>query len=212
VTSLAFARALLARWDRRVVATQPIARVFLRRPDPGRAPMEAAVETLSLRRDVHVDLRPQISLTLVRGGGVTVYATHVGGDRVSVPQLEKLVLRTSSAVRAERLLERLVSRGERVEVIHRPPPAALGRTGAPHRKDTARPELLVRRAADAVADDGAHRQAPRLRGSGSDVLTAASARSIPPAEPTVDVSRVTDQVLAAIDGRLIAQGERLGRS
>src|SRR5436305_7720736 len=71
-----------------------------------------------LHRSVNVDLRPAISLTVVRPAAETtrVERSEAGSERVD---LSRLVIRNTSALHAERTLERALSRSRRVELLAR---------------------------------------------------------------------------------------------
>lgn len=207
--ALAFARAVLARWDLRVVSTRPLGVVFLQRPARQR---RQAPAVFSLRRDVHLHLRPQISLALVRSVRAAASETHYhrSGDRMTL--LTPLVLRASAAVEAQRLVERLLVRGTSSEVSTG---SVEGRSEPLRRAPilTQPPQLTVLRS-DRATGDERREDRRELPGAVERSLAAAELRTPAHAavEPGVDVGRLTDQVVAAIDRRLVAQAERLGRS
>jgi hypothetical protein len=207
VRLLAFARSLLARWDRRVATPRPLGLVFRQSPSAPRRARAASARLLQthVRRDVHVDLQPRIELTVVRptAGAHTRTVRETASAGATLERLEavhELVLRNTSVLAAERLLERALTRSRRVEVLVRPGPAgrlpAAEPSGVP-------PALVVQRAAAPERSERAetHREPwpfeePRPR---------------PPAPADVDVGHLTDRVVAAIDHRLTAHAERLGR-
>jgi hypothetical protein len=209
VRALAFARAVLARWDRRVVSPLPLGVVFLRRP--ARQRRQASPAVFSLRRDVHLHLRPQISVALVRRVQAASEAYHRSRDRTSI--LAPLVLRTSTAVEAQRLVERLLVRGTRIEVSTGSVEGRRSEPPRPARMLTQPPQLTVLRSDRATRDERREDQR-ELSGAVERSPAAADLRApaLSAAELGVDVRRLTDQVVAAIDRRLVAQAERLGRS
>jgi hypothetical protein len=208
VSPLAFARALLARWDRRVAAPRPLGLVFRVPPLPGRPPRSrapvAATVLPRLRQSIRVDLRPAISLTVVRplsaSQTTSLERTESSTRATERESLEQLVIRTGGALGAERMVERVLARSRRVEVVARG--AAPGSAAPPALRHELPPALVVQRAAPAPDDSRAHAR------------EAAHARAATPAEPAappLDLGRLTDQVMSAIDGRLTAHAERLGR-
>src|SRR5581483_2852558 len=118
VSPLAFARALLARWDRRVAAPRPLGLVFRAPPRPGRPPRTRAASAAPalprLRQSVRVDLRPAISLTVLRpeatSHALSPLRTEPAEPGGELPRLERLVIRDRGALAGERLVERLLSR------------------------------------------------------------------------------------------------------
>jgi hypothetical protein len=203
-----FARRVFARWDRRVVSPLPLGLVFLQRPA---RPRQQAAPAVSLRRDLHLHVRPQISLVLVRPAQTTAEAHYRAGDRTTLAG--PLVLRARAAGRAERLVERLFARGTRVEVSTGPVASHLGQPPRGVPALASPPQLTVRRSEPAAGDERRDERHERL-GKVENSVAAADARtpSCAAADPVVDVGRLTDQVVAAIDQRLVAQAERLGRS
>jgi hypothetical protein len=209
VSPLAFARVLLARWDRRVTAPRPLGLVFRAPPRPGRPPRPvvapAAPALPRLHQSLRVDLRPALSLTVVRPAETshTTTVLHMepaepGAERVS---LEQLVIRDSSALAGARLVERVLSRSRRVELMARSaPPSAALRAREPELLGLP-PRLVLQRA-------GSGSRSSRELASEAPPRTPA-----PPAQiqPALDLGRLTDQVMSAIDGRLTAHAERLGR-
>ena len=206
--TLSFVRALLARWDRRVVSPRPLGLVFLRRSEPP-APLYAL--SSSTRADLHVHLRPRIELTLVRQD--TVVGTNIDtSSRTTVlPSAGALVLRTATTERSERLVERTLARGRRIETVASPAtPSAPGAARpllAPVLASPVRPELVTRRWSATDQSDGVPPR-PSAPVFHAPPPGAASVGEL----PTLDVDRLTDEVLSAIDSRLVARAERLGRS
>ena len=208
---LAFARSLLARWDRRAISPRPLGLLFLRPPEPQRAAGASSPTTVHVDRSVHVrsdthlQLNPRISLVLVRHAAAASAAAAKPGTVLSV---RDLVLRDTTAVRTERLLTRLLHRGVRVEGAAAPRPDAE----APAVRSplaTPRAELVMRRGeATPEPAPGRARSAPYDE-PGPGPQPAGAPAALPAA---VDVGRLTDQVLSAIDRRIVSHSERLGRS
>lgn len=208
MSPLAFAGALLARWDRRVAAPRPLGLVFREPPRPGRpprAPLPAPVLP-RLRQSVRVDLRPAISLTVVRPPGArhttSVHHKLSSSSTSDHASLERLVIRDGSALAAQRVVERVLSRSRRVELLAPGAPPSSTAELPLSQPPGLPPRLVVQRAVATTGDSRppAHDGAP-------------ARPSTPPAPipPALDLGRLTDQVMSAIDGRLIAQAERLGR-
>ena len=202
---LAFARALLERWDRRVVSPRPLGLVFRQPPTPPPARRHDSVVTHThVRRNLHVDLRPNIALTVVRPAAAAAIARQHELVSSTASIIERsagrdLVLRNTSLLTAERLVERVLSRSKRVEVLVRPGPkgtvaSALGSMTTP-------PPLVIQ-----------HGAPEQRRPAEPQTARRAPAAQPAPAIPTdVDLARLTDHVVTAIDSRLTAQAERLGR-
>jgi hypothetical protein len=228
---LDFALGLLARWDRRVASPRPLGLVLARPPAgtrPGRRP---AILPAPGRSDTHVHLQPRIALTVVRSSTLTTALSTTltegvkhGAAEPRPLDLEQLVLRNTTARLAERVVERIVARGTRVEVVGRegvPAPAtSLGRrSGSPLGAGPAGPApfaggpahpapLVVRRPTAFAASQG---ESGGLPGGGQPAGSPARI-PVPVAAPSIDLVRLTDQVVTAIDARLTAQSERLGRA
>lgn len=210
MSPLAFARALLARWDRRVAAPRPLGLVFRAPPRPGRPPRTRAASAAPalprLRQSVRVDLRPAISLTVLRpeatSHALSPLRTEPAEPGGELPRLERLVIRDRGALAGERLVERLLSRSRRVELLARsaPPGAAVRAAGA--EAPALPPRIVLQRTASVTAESPARASdAPPPRAPAPPV-------AVP---PSLDLGRLTDQVMSAIDGRLTAHAERLGR-
>jgi hypothetical protein len=245
VSALAFARRVLARWDRRVVSPRPLGLVLARPPAPAPARRRPAILSAPGRHETHVHLQPRIALTIVRPTALTAElrsttAVAAGSAASALSRVEQLVLRNTSALHAQRLVERTLARATRIELLARsarapmpiavpapgtpvlgapasllvasPEPAApvLGASASPLAASPARTaELVVRRPAAAAAlEQAARERSEHAAFRETDATRAAAAPVVPP----VDLARLTDQVVAAIDGRLTAQAERLGRS
>ena len=238
MTASAFARRLLARWDRRVASPRPLGLVLARPPAPAPGRRRPAILPAPGRHETHVHLRPRIALTVVRPAALTVvetrpavFAAAAAQPQSVLPPVQQLILRNTSALLAERLVERTLARSTRVEVLARPgatvapaaarvfdapgtPPAARFDATAtpPAAVPVTRPaELVVRRPAAAAEEED--RAARERLGRAAELLESGAARAAAtPAVPPVDLVRLTDQVVAAIDGRLASQAERLGRA
>jgi hypothetical protein len=208
VSPLLFAHALIARWSQRVVWPRPLGMIFLaprapERETRRRRPMAPQL-LQGLRQSVHVDLRPTIALTLVRPlemrHSTSTRPFESRGSGSAGVELEQLVLRNSSALMGERVLERALSRSRRVELLVRSAPAP-GVTRGVTAPDLP-PQLVVQRAPAPGAAESP--QAPR-----QDSFSRPSPREL--AQHELDLGRLTDSVVTAIDGRLTAHAERLGR-
>jgi len=208
---LAFARALLERWDRRVISPRPLGMVFRRPQRPGVATVSRDAGRTELHRHfkntLHVDLRPRIVLTVVRPDASremrTAHAGPAAAPRGPIPA-GRLGLRNTSAAAAERVVERLLSRARRVDVVVRPP-AAGAEMQREHAAPDPPPALVVQRPAAPAAAATLERHPDALSRTAPGMPDAA-----PPAPP-IDLGQITDQVVSAIDYRLSAQAERLGR-
>jgi hypothetical protein len=208
--ALSFARSLLARWDRRVISPGPLGLLFLRAPEARRATQGDSLTTVNVdrsvhvRSDMHLRLNPRISLVLVRNAT----APAAGAAGPATPQsVRNLVLRDTTALRTERLLTRLLDRGVRVEGAPAPRPGAAAPAAS---SPLASPRAgLVMRRGEAPDEPAPGRARPAAYGDPGP-LTPPSADPAPPPS-AVDVGRLTDQVLSAIDHRIVAHSERLGR-
>jgi hypothetical protein len=152
-----------------------------------------------------LDVRPNIALTVVRPTAAAAIARQRELVSSTAPAVERspgrdLVLRNTSMLTAERLVERVLARSRRVEVLVRPGPqgtvaSALGPMTTP-------PPLVVQYGAPdpgRPAEPQTTQRAP------------AAAQPAPVIPADVDLARLTDHVVTAIDSRLTAQAERLGR-
>jgi hypothetical protein len=190
----AFVQALMARYNG-WQTHWPSLDLELRQRAPG-------VSMSPLYHQVQMHVAPRLSLT-VRG------ETHVAHER-SPERLERTV--------REQLVHYLGTRGKRIDAVAIPGSlTASGFNNAPSpgtRADLslARPvSRIVRRPITELAPDdrGLPAETPMMPPGRRPVVAS---RTHPPAPTTVDVNRLTDQVIQAIDRRIIAQRERLGRS
>jgi hypothetical protein len=122
------------------------------------------------------------------------------------------------------LVTRLQSRGERVEAgskVGRAAVVAPIRAGAvvageeasvPWRPPSVPPmPRIVRRARAEATDDERPRTTNRPKGEEWEADVALRGQRPPAPTPAVDVNRLTESVIQAIDRRIIAQRERMGR-
>jgi hypothetical protein len=116
--------------------------------------------------------------------------------------LSRLVIRNTSALLAERMLERALSRSRRVELLVRAEHRVTSAPAGDRMRAALPPELVVQRGTPAPPD-------PRGEPE-SDRPPAAPLAVREPAAPELDLGRLTDQVVSAIDGRLTVHAERLG--
>ncbi|HEY7619505.1 MAG TPA: hypothetical protein VH834_07015 [Solirubrobacteraceae bacterium] len=212
--ALAFARARLRRADRRVADPAPLGVTFLRvAPAPGTAARRSHVSHVGVA--LHLHLRPRLTVASCPPQGAS--------EPPALPAARS-VLRPRVVERGERLVERLSARGLRAETG---PPGAPGANGAPGRLAVPTPAMVPPRAwqpplrtvvvqrATAAPDGGAEPPAAPALPSAADLRAAAQ----PPLRAAaaagggggLDLARVTDQVIAAIDRRIVVQRERLGR-
>jgi hypothetical protein len=158
-------------------------------------------------RDVHVDIQPRIALTVVRP--LAQFETQDVREHSSsrsmferLGGIDRLILRNTSAIGAERVLERALSKSRRVEVLYRSAPAAT--LLAEGDRSRMPPPLVVQHMAARHQVEGESRPAgPR---------EATRPASHDSARADLDLGRITDHVVTAIDNRLAAHAERLGRS
>lgn len=164
---------------------------------------------------------PRIALTIMRPGGAPPLTAAGGSDPVAGPTARStadtaLAIETRVLMRGERLLERAVSRGTRIDLVGPGPAGASGTPPAVHRLPA--PAVLAAPAprgalAGAVGRSeaaSAWDQGDVLRRTSTEVA-AQAARYAHAAVEQLDVDRFTDRVIASIDRRIVAQRERLGR-
>jgi len=210
VRALAFARRRLLRADRRVADGAPLGVTFLHAaPAPG-----APVQRLGAHVAVTFVLRPRLVLAsrAVRPAQMMPATAPAGRG----------VLHMRVIDRGEHLVERVRARGVRVEAG---PPGVAGAEGASGRPGAPAPAtapgrawhppvrtVVVRRGATAPAAEGSV-PAPLAPPGAAEWRSAAEAplRAAAPGTGALDLGRVTDQVIAAIDRRIVVQRERLGR-
>jgi hypothetical protein len=217
--SLAFCRGVAGRLRRRPLATRPLELVTLR---PAR-PVLLSHNTTRFR------FAPRIELSFARGalaepGPAAERATSPNGTIQSSPALKSHRIRTADQVRplhgTRPIPHRILTRRERVEPSPTAGPAAVLQANAaadasgPASVPSLSPAPLVVVRSPAAAAETGHPAGPgtppdraqiepRDRGWGP--LTPAA----PPAPH--DLDRFTDQVIDAINRRLIAYRERTGR-
>ena len=154
-----------------------------------------------LYHQVQMHVAPRLNLT-IRG------ETHILHQR-SIERVERTL--------REQLVHYLSARGTRIDAVATPGSlTARGLNKAPSpgtRADLslARPvSRIVRRPITELApeDRGLPAETPMTLPGRRPVVAS---RTNPPAPTPIDVNRLTDQVIQAIDRRIIAQRERLGR-
>lgn len=209
--ALAFARARLSRADRRVIDPAPLGVTFLHaEPTPGTP--AGRTNTYVSHVGVALHLRPRLIL-----------AAHVpqrSAEPIAARPATRSVLRLRVVERGERLVERVSARGVRADAG---PPGADGTPGRPAAPAPALAPpraaqsplrtVVVQRAAPAPAR-GAEPAAALAPPSVADLRSAAELplrAAAPAGDGGLDLARVTDQVIAAIDRRIVVQRERLGR-
>jgi hypothetical protein len=185
------------------------------------------LHTVAYRTDVH--LAPRLALTLhFRPHPSVVAATSASrptagiGEQIEAQVVRHQLTRQVERIQIEQLVRRLATRAERVE----PGSQAGAMRGAQvERIQAATSErrepattigaersvtLIVRRAArPASADQDAPEQAPHRSPRDDRPQTTNGAQPLIDAG-MIDLNRVTEQVIQAIDRRIIARRERLG--
>jgi hypothetical protein len=175
-----------------------------------------------------VHLAPRLALTLVTGPDAPGQRPAQGLESHAVRQP---VSGPPEPNRREQLVRRLVTRGKRIDLVAIPGVARIPQTGSSRgilpamgmEEDMilpmapARPvPRIVRRPIATITDS------PPLTGEIVDVSgswpvwpkpsrTGGTSVGSQPDIPPLDLNRLTDQVIRAIDHRIIAQRERLGR-
>jgi hypothetical protein len=118
----------------------------------------------------------------------------------------------------EQLVQYLGTRGKRIEAMATPASlTARGLHKAPSPGMSADlslarpvPRVVRRLVAESAPDD--RQLIPATATTLPGLQSMVASRTNPPAPAPIDVHRLTDQVIQAIDRRIIAQRERLGRS
>jgi hypothetical protein len=187
----------------------------------------------------HVHSHVAVGLTLRPRLVLSVGAAPTPGAGAVAPPAVRTAVTTRAAVAGEQIVARVQARGVRVESGPAGPAGAAGTAGAAGRTGAAgtagaagrtgapatiapfappRPApvgTVVRRREEpavrhAVADPGA---VPDAAGAAPAAVARLAPFPAPPGAPAVplDVGRITDDVIAALDRRIVAQRERLGR-
>ncbi len=215
-----FAQALLARFSPHAWSWTPPGLVF--RQD---RPLVAAHY---VQQNSHTHFAPRLGLTVLtwqsgRRDDVSDKPSPPAA-RVRVDQethmLRTLVHSVESST-LDRLVYRMVTQGQRVEANSRAAPASfapgsLAKPAASTMAFLPVPEMppvqkIVRRAVPAETESVASpRTMAGASGANYEAGRSTNARPQPP-QPAIDVNQLTDQVIKAIDRRIIAQRERLGR-
>jgi hypothetical protein len=221
-SAAAFARRIATRWERRIVSPRPLGLSLLQPARNGVGGVGARTTNVALR------LAPRVSLTVVRPERLESVLAHVAvqttvlreragsagpaAGAAAAPPATLLretasltALRLTAFERAEQLVGRLQSRAARIETLHRPVlPQALPASLTLAPPSPARPAtaaLVVR--TQRVDETRTPEERPPARLEHGPAAGAAV--------PELSVARLTDSVVAAIDQRLLAQAERLGR-
>jgi hypothetical protein len=151
---------------------------------------------------VQMQVAPRLSLT-IRG------ETHVRHQR-SIGHVERTL--------REQLVHYLGTRGTRIDVVATQGSlTASGVKNAPSPRTSAevmlaRPVSRVVRRPIAEPAITNHRLTAETATTLPGRRPGVASRANPPAPPPIDMNRLTDQVIQAIDRRIIAQRERLGRA
>jgi hypothetical protein len=151
-----------------------------------------------------------------------------GNQQAPQPRLalarEQIILRkyqnSSRFVTTERMLCQITSHCERVEIWSRTPRPDL-RQATPARRATltqvqpniasSRPPVKIFRRSPSVEIENTTAAPQPFRSEPAAKLSMKTNVNARPIEATVDVKRLTDQVIQAIDRRIVAQRERTGR-
>lgn len=159
---------------------------------------------------IRIHLAPRINMTVLTRdsakGGSTVLARDSAQDS-SHEELPTTMLRAKQVIKREEIVERLVRRGVRIETTTATPAAP----GAVSTQVIAPASVVAPRVLLRPPTPGP------LPGSVSPTLEAppqfrGMEARLPQASPgPIDVNHLTDQVVAAIDRRINAYRERLGR-
>jgi hypothetical protein len=213
----AFSRALAARHERRIVDRRPLAMALLRQAAGPGASGGGATHLHSLT------IAPRLRLTLAAPQRVAAAASAELPPAAPVQP----PLRTVVAVRAEKLTERVMSRGVRIDPRPAGLDAAARRARAAHpaappataAAPVAAADLAVPVRTTVVASPPAAADPARAPGSPQPPAAApfplvthpTAGGTAPRHAPPIDVARVTDAVIASIDRRIVAESERLGR-
>jgi hypothetical protein len=215
----ALARAIGARYTARSRWAGPAGLIF-RRPQPG-------LTIQQVRHEAHAHFSPRLALTLLAWSPPPVLAAvREAGTGLQMPVsrlerrlemhlLQRSVIERTETERSERFTRRFVERGERVESVRqRPGTAALPvtRADAPAASlAQPAPRLLYRPPSAATVSEAGQAPVAFPRDAAPRQPLPAQRASLAPELAPADINRLTDQVIQAIDHRIIAQRERLGR-
>jgi hypothetical protein len=187
------------RYARRPRFLGPLERVFLR------PRVRLAVHHRHDRSVERVTVAPRLHVTIAGRHVTRPAAVRLHASARAPVSRHSVVVRSQSS----QLVERIERRSTRVERVYFPAVAAVAPDAAPagpvaHRVPAA--PVYLRRLAPAPA------QAPDRPGPAQpSAARPAEPPSAGPSGPELDVTRLTDRVLTAIDARLLAERERLGR-
>jgi hypothetical protein len=154
-----------------------------------------------LYHQVQMHVAPRLHLT-VRG------ETHVLRQR-SIERVERTL--------REQFVQYLGTRGKRIEAVATPDrltTKGLNKAPSPGMSadlSLARPVSRVVRRPVTASVPADRRLLPETATTLPEPRSVVASRTSPPAPAPIDVHRLTDQVIQAIDRRIIAQRERLGR-
>lgn len=217
----AFAQAITDRFTVRALPWLPQSLTF-KQDRPG-------VAVQYLQQHSHTHVAPRLALTVLAWPaaqpGSAAHEPARPASRLRVEQeirTLRTVIRLSESSAPEQLVHRVLAQSRRVEGM---PPAAHLQASRSLLREPASAEAaeletpmvqpvprIVRRLAPVEADQVASmRPAEGSRPVRGEGLRATGTSPRPP-EQVIDVNRLTDQVIQAIDRRIIAQRERLGRA
>jgi hypothetical protein len=201
----------MARFEHRAVDPAPPGLSFLRAAAPG--------FHTHLHSSLAVRVMPRLRVAL---GPSPVHGDTERGYAVPAPAV---VLRGAVAERAQRLVERVLAQGVRLEArtpaaaaIAGSSPADAIPVGAVPDWGTPVPSVVVnqRERADAEPPAGDPGTGPTAPAAARPAVLAGAGAPRAPANVAggpvpLDLAKVADQVLATIDRRIVAERERLGR-
>lgn len=200
----AFIQAILGRYGLRLERGSPLALV-LRQSLPGTL-------SQSVYHQTRVLAAPRLALTVASWSHVILAGLTNG----AVPgQSGRDFLKRVEILSAEQLVRHLISREKRIEYL-----ATAGMPDTPLRNPrhavipdgVEKTPGISRRLAPAVAKMARRNEEPAADNrppAAKTLPVAGDQRSVAP--PAIDLNRLTDQVIQAIDRRIVAQRERLGR-
>jgi len=180
-------------------------------------------------RHAHTHLAQRLSLTVLGWRGKSLKTSAAGPmtlgrwveqHRLNHAQRLRLAVSIKTAT-IERLATRLIARGERVEGVQEDTPGNSRRAkavvidgAAPARLSAsalAPVEKVVRRSKAAETERKISSRSVEVASAEPRGQTKAINPGRQPTGVTIDVNRLTDQVIQAIDRRIIAQRERMGQ-